>query len=457
MVKGRKPMKRAMDRMKNHMLKAGRSVFRAALPLIASSMTSCAPDIIMPETTIEDPCAVHNDSTTILNEREFETDRRVAGIDELRESDGLMGEALVHAVQASHNLATSGLPEEFQTTFTQLDEECFVNPDTELLGTAYAITPDSNQSGDYGIYTHLPELNLDNFSLIAHEIGHLQEPYGEVGAEVNAAEQMLMLFVAYSNQDNSVRDENRWAAQATNRIYGLEAIRDALRHIYHETFQLDPDPATSMRMHPKWNYIKSDIFILESLRIHNGDFLAVREEIRTLWREEFVHAADERVERFVERYSQTDLQTSLAEIITEIRMAHNSELVRRFGTETANAYFNSNSNASYWMSEPREMVRVIGLGDMNCMNTDAEEDTRRVHCAQGCLNVGGTNAIRITDTHFRCFTVEGEDTISFQNWNVTASGMRYLGVDGSQITANSVSYEAIVRFDGIVMELVESQ
>jgi hypothetical protein len=73
------------------------------------------------------------------------------------------------------------------------------------------------------------------------------------------------------------------------------------------------------------------------------------------------------------------------------------------------------------------------------------------------LRVLATNAIRITDTHFRCFTIEGEDTISFQNWNVTASGMRYLGVDGSQITANSVSYEAIVRFDVVVMDPIEPQ
>ncbi|MBU0528127.1 hypothetical protein KKE92_06605 [Candidatus Micrarchaeota archaeon] len=457
MVKGRKPMKRAMSKMKSCMLKAARPAFRAALPLIASSMTSCAPDIIVPETTIEDPCAVHNDSTIILNEREFETDRRVAGIDGLRGSDSLMSDELVHAVRSSHNLATSGLPEQFQTAFTQLEEECFVNPETGLLGTAYAVTPDSNQSGDYGVYTHLSELNLDDFSLIAHEIGHLQMPCGEFGAEVNAAEQMLMLFVAYSNQENSVRDENRWAAQATNQIYGLEAIRDALRHIYQETFQLDPDPATSMRMHPKWRYIKADIYILDRLLRYDGDFSAVREEITNQQREDLQAVARESVRRFVERYSHTDIQTAFAEIIAEIRMAHYSELSRRFGAQTANDYFDSNSHAAYWMSEPREIVRVIGLEDMNCMSTDAEEDTRRVHCAQGCLNVGGANAIRITDTHFRCFAVEGDDTISFQNWNVTASGMRYLGVDGSQITANSVSYEAIVRFDVVVMDPIEPQ
>ena len=456
MVKARRLMKRAMDRAKDHMLKRGRSAFRAALPLVASAMASCAPDIIMPERTDEDPCASHNDSTIILNEREFE-DRGVAGIDRLRESDGLMSDALVHAVRASHNLSTLGLPEQFPTAFTQLEEECFANPETGLTGTAYAVTAHSSLRGDYGVYTHIPELNLDDFSLITHEIGHLQETQGEFNAEVNSAEQMLMLFVAYSNQDNSTRDENRWAAQATNQIYGLEALHDALRHIHQENFRLDPDPITSMTMHPKWKYIRADIFILESLQRHSGNFSAVREEIRNLWMDELRIASRESVERFVERYSDADLEASFAEIIAQIRMAHYSELSRRFGAETADSYLSANSQASYWLREPREMIRVIGLDDMNCMNTEPEESSQSVRCEQGCLEVGATNAIRITDAHFRCFTVEGEDTISFQNWNVTASGMRYLGADGHHITANHVTFEAVVRFDHVDMETVESQ
>ncbi len=447
MVRIRTQMKQALGRAKGRMQKAGQSAFRTALPLVATLMASCAPEI-----PVENSCDTHNNTTTILNENEFENDRRVAGIDELRIPDGLMGEELIHAVRASHNLATTGLPEQFQTAFTQLDEECFSNPETGLLGTAYAICPGNNDSGDLGIYTHLPELTLDEFSMITHEIGHLQGPYGEAGAEANAAEHMLMLFVAYSQQGNSIRDENRWAAQATNQIYGLEAIRDALRHIYQETFRLDPDPATSMRMHPKWKYIKSDIFILESLRMHGGDFLAVREEIRNLWREDFVQAADERVERFVERYSHTDMQTSLAEIITQIRMAHYEELMRRFGSETADAYFNSNSYSANWSPEPRDIIRVSGLEGMNCMLVEPAEITVGVRCAQACIGLGATNAVRITGARFRCFTVEEN---GFQNWDVTANGMHYTGLEGRQITVNNVAYDAVIRIDDRAMEPIE--
>ncbi len=452
MVRIRKPASRPWNSIKTRMRTAGQSALKAALPLVTSAMISCSAEVSAPEIPVEQSCDQHNDTTIVLNETEFDDERRVAGVRRLRMPDGFMGEELVHAVRASHSLSTEGLTREFRTSFTQLDEECFYNPDVGLYGTAYAITPENNEpGGNLGIYTHLPALNLDDFSMISHEIGHLQTPHGEVGAEANSAEQMLMLFVVYSNQENSTRDENMWAAQATNQFYGLEALRDALRHIYQETFRLDPDPAVSMSLHPKWKYIKADIFILESLRRTGGDFSALREELGNLWREDFLIEAQDRVDRFVDRYSFADLETSRAEIINEIRMAHYSELMRRHGAEAADEYFNSTSHAAYWFEAPRKFVRVNGLEDLNCMTVRMPENTPEIQCDQACTEFGATAAVQITDAQFLCFSVE-ED--GFQNWNVTASGVHYAGMS-RRITLNGAAYDSVMVFDQRQMDPVE--
>lgn len=438
---------------KKRMLSAGRAIFRRALPIAAAIMISCTPRM---EAETEVECDMHNESTVTINES-GSGDGRVAGIDELRVPEGLISSELAFAVRACHGLASAGLPDDIPATVTNLPEECLINPDTGYVATAYAITPHTRDSrdGDYGIYTHLYGLTLDDFSMIAHEIGHLQADCGEFGAEANSAEQMLMLFVAYSRQENSIKDGNRWAAQATNQLYGLEALYDALRHIYQDNFRLDPDPITSMHMHPKWKYIKADIYIYESLIRHDGDFLAVRQEMESLGRRDLQLDAQSSMESFVGRYSGSGMYEALGEIVANLRMAHYRELSRRFGTETARRYFDSNSHSAYWLSEPRSAVRAVGLEGMNCLVTHIAEEGERADCDSGCEAFGADAMINIEGTRLNCFTVEYTEPPGFQNWEVRADGRRYIASDGGQIFIGSAGFRAVVVFDSIVMDPVE--
>ena len=431
---------------KKRILNAGRAILLRALPMVASIMMSCSP-----QADAEVECDRHNETTTHISEAEGE----VSGIDILRTPDGLMSSELARSVGITHSISTEGLPED--VTFTNLGEECLVNPETGYVATAYAITPYNRDSrdGDYGIYTHLYGLTLDDFSMITHEIGHLQTDCGEFGAEVNAAEQMLMLFVAYSRQENSRRDGNRWAAQATNQLYGLEALYDALRHIYQDNFRLDPDPITSMQMHPKWKYIKADIYIYESLIRHDGDFLAVRQEMETLGRSELQLDAQSSVESFVGRYSGSEMYEALGEIVANLRMAHYRELARRFGTETARRYFDSNSHEAYWLSEPRSAIRVIGLEGMNCLVTHVAEEGEGADCDGGCAQFGASRLIEIEGTHLACFTVDGASPPQFQSWQVTADGRRYVGSGSGGIVIGGTRFRSAVVFDSIAMDPVE--
>jgi hypothetical protein len=432
-------VRNALKRAKNRMLNAGRPIFRKVLPIAASLIVSCSPGI-----QSEEQCDRYNSSTVIINDSGPE--RELTSIEELRAENVFISEELAHATRTTHELATEGLPEGFQTAFTVLDEGCFINPDTGLTGTAYAIPPEHESDGDLGIYTHLRRLTLDDFSLITHEIGHLQMPCGEIGAEVNAAEQMLMLFVAYANQEDSARDQIQWAAQATNQLYGLEALYDALKHIQMDNFRLDPDPVVSMSMHPKWDYIRADVFILDRLIRTSGDFSEIRNEVQGIERRDLLIEANESLERFVARYADDDLQSGLAEIIAEIRMAHYSELSRRFGVEVASSYFNSNSFAALWYSEPRAIVRVEGLAGMNCLMVEHAEVVSQRICSNGCSGFGVVNELTIDEARLHCFGVENGDVPIFHEWDVTASGIKHLGIGGRQITVDDIGYDAIIVF-----------
>ena len=444
-AEGRKASQMRPRGAKKRLLSAGRSMLRKILPMAASIMISCSPAAQQ-----QDECDRYNNSTVIINESESEGER-IASVAELRESDVFISEELAFSVRATHDIATQGLPEEFVTAFTVSAGECFINPGTGLTGTAHAVTPAQDVPGDCGIYTILSRLTLDDFSLISHEIGHLQMPCGEVCAEVNAAEQMLMLFVAFSNQSDSEEDIIKWTAQSTNQIYGLEALYDALRHIYQDNFRLDPNPAVSMRLHPKWHYIRADILILESLTRHGGDFSAIRGELRHRLRENVQAEANESVERFIEMHSDTYLERELAGIFAEIRMAQYMELHRRFGADTANSYFRTNSLAAYRGIEPREIIRVEGLEGMDCMISGPAEITPGENCAGECVGFGIIETAEIEGAALHCFTVDGDAPV-FSELDITASGVRYSAIRGREIRIGGVSYDAVVVFDEINAE-----
>lgn len=429
-------------------LTAGRRAFRAAAPLLAPAMAACA--IAAP--VDGPPCDEHNRTTVTINQEEFEGGV-LAAVEELRTPDGFLGEELARALRVSHSLATSGLPGGFPTTVTRSSDECLVNPNTGNVAAAYAIGPYNKgnylYSGEYGVYTSIRQLTLDDFSLLAHEIGHLQTPCAEVGAELNAAEQMLMLAAAYSMQ-GSPRDAAVWAAQELNQLFGLEALYDALRHIYDDGFRLDPDPGISIRMHPKAQYIEADTLILDALRRHGGDFAAVRAEFEAQDRQQLEAAAEESVAGFVGRHSGATMQESLAEIITELRMLRHRELHRRFGAEAAGDYFGAHSGNPYRMGDVRGMVAVFGLDGMDCIIVEPAAVSVEIPCDDECTGYGAVRAVRLTGSAFRCFTVENEAAPSFREWSVSADGTGYVHAGGSLASVDGISCNAVIVFDHTV-------
>ncbi|MEW6722067.1 MAG: hypothetical protein AB1324_02305 [Candidatus Micrarchaeota archaeon] len=431
--------------LKKRLREIGRKAFITALPLLAASCAKIAEPHI-PDPAL-DSCHSYNESTVTVN---YEGDAGpLPGVEELRRPDGFLGEGLAHALRASHGISTLGLPGGFLTRVTLLDEGCFRDGETGGLSAAYALTPyhRDDYSGAYGVYTRHPELTLYDFSLLSHEIGHLQAPHGEVQAEANATEQMLMLAEAYAREPASEADRLLWAAQSVNSLFGLEELRAALVQIYDEGSRLDPDPAASMRMHPQGRYIEADIYLLDAFGRHRGDFASLRSEIASLGREGLEEAIPSRVRDFISSRSGSDAMRELAGLVAEIRIAHLSELGRRFGEEAARSYFDAHSHVAHWSEERGRFVMVLGLQGMDCMLAAPAQASEDIPCDAGCSGFGAARAVRFEGAEFHC--VEAVDgTLQYRRFDAAAGGFRYLGDGTARLDANGVACDEVMVVDG---------
>ena len=340
-----------------------------------------------------------------------------------------------------------GLPD-FGTRVTQLDEGCFLNEETGHVASGFARSPfhPCEYSGIYGFYVHDDELTLDDFDLICHEIGHLQRYFGEIWPEVNTSEQHLMLAYIYSG---SQEDSRRWAAQATNTLSGLDALRGALMHIYFEDHRVDDDIATSIREHPQGVYSVADIYILERLRAHQGDYGALLAEMESIGNRDIPAIANRSVEGFLDRYSDSDMGTSLAKVLTDLRIAHLQEIHRRFGTEAASSFLDGHSHAAFRFLKPRHMVMVLGLEDLVCAAKIIFEPQRGNPCqaGDGCHAFSATHTRRMEDIPFLCFSADLGDEVLIQGWDVTASG-RYFGAGrNGKVSAEGILCNGVLVID----------
>lgn len=430
----------AWKRTKQRFKRAGRALRKnIMLPLVATIMAGC----VTPPSSLSDncpaktdPCNSYNETTVTINRGEFDESRPVASVDRLRETDGFMGEELRHAVWATHMLSTEPLPEGFETKVTYLDDEsCFHRSDGRVL-TAFARGPyyHCDLSGVFGFYTLLEQLTLDQFSLIVHEIGHLQGQAGEIAAEINAVEQSLMLSVVYTNQD-SREDELVWAAQNTNELFGMLNLKRKAKRI-------DNDDALDLFQSDK--YASADIFILDMLGKHDGDFAIIRAETDALWKRPLLDEKDRKVASFLDEYAGSNEKAVLASIITKIRIAFMKELRRRFGEETARRFFDANSYAAY--HSDTQMSIVYGLEDFNCAQLAREESHDSTRCTISCEQYGAEKSFRITGARFLC------TDMNYRTWKVTVNGTQYLA-NGEKVLAQGVECDSVVVFNELVAQV----
>jgi len=375
----------------NAMDKARR--FIAALPLAATLIAGCSEN--------RDECRRYNATTIQINR---ETDGKAPGVRELVKipPGTFLSEPEIDFINEAQALSTEGMPKDVKVT--QVPSRCPLHP-----GSAYTI-PESGD-GDRGVY--VPEgSGLDSLSLIdmlAHEIGHLQTGNPPSGAEVisqlNEYEHELAGFALLSNQDADSGELIRWAVSEVH----PSLYRRLVLSLESKKGQPGYDPLDQ--------YDKANMFIYLKLNELNGDFLALRKEVRLLVDSNALEAAlDEAGKTFLAAHS----DPPAADLFIAIRTQRLNELQRRFGYGMALSYFQSDSSLI-------DAGLVFGLDGMNCAHTAQQLSETYESCSGGVCGAIGADESQAVDYSLCCIGADADSdgNLVFSKWSVTANGTEY--------------------------------
>lgn len=414
--------------------KAGRKIasFAAMLPLVSAPFVSGC------EKT--DECYKHN-KTTIPIKRE--TDGKTAKVKDMAESrldDGsFMRDEILDFINETHAISTEGIPPE--TGITRQPMRC-----RSIQSHAYAVV----SGGDRGVYfvdSYLP-ITMDTFSVVNHEIGHLQGDYFEVMPFINEHEQSLMGFVVFSAQDPILSESKKWAQLLRFRAMGGSIERIA------RVFELDD---LSYETLSGLKNAKEKIFIFNELKKNGGDLGALRKKIRELGKQGLSEVFEKNIRDFLELYS--NHEDPATDLILSMRIADFMEVFRRFGADAAMDYFDSHSAFPYSTYPIGKRIVSEGLEGMNCINVTGpslafqNKDSQRCSTLE-CMKMGATMSGNVED-EFHCVSAEvSGDSVDFKRWRVRASGTVYYYENlGVPLIINGESYwHALIRFGTVSKE-----
>jgi hypothetical protein len=410
---------------------------------------------------------VYNETTEEINQA---TDGVVSRIRLLEEepAEGILTPQLRDFVNETQALSSEDMP--VDTGITSLDPSCFVQGTRYM----YAITEDT-ATENRGIYTSLPislfetrqdadgdgesECVINGASTLFHEIGHFQ-PGGdlndEVTSELNSFEDGLMAFVAFLNQGAETSDVVRWASHVNmpSRNLTWYSLTEAIWIVNSGFTDLGFD-----------KYNRADIFILNRLLASGGNFRTVRDEIGGGYYP--FHEIEQSVEEFTEYYSPDNYggDSPKEDTSLSLRIIFFQELYRRFGEETAMAFFEANSHASHldgalvdFSSLLRRVERIYTYPPegMNCVNVSwpllrqpggaCEESDERCNFLEGLIVSDFAESVP-----YCCINVEINDdgTIEARKWLMRADYRIFYDAEGNYLWLRDNPWEAIEYIDPV--------
>lgn len=398
--------KKEPGRMSRFIRKAGRTArsvaFAAALPITAALMGGC--DYM--------DCQTYNKTTIELNR---ETDGKVEKVEKLAEwpANGYIDEALIDFVNETHALSTAGMPSNLKVTW--VDENCNGGC------SGYAIA-ESAVDGERGVYLKSPVV-FETICILNHEIGHLQ-PGGrenEVMAQINALEQNVIGYVLMATQ------ESEGPLMTAETVFYSYKNENSFGNILTGTRELiESGDLTATN-----KYDVVDIYIAMRLVELDGNFEALREEVRALEREGRLNSeVDEYNSRFAEKYGDYEGMFPIADFEMEFKAALFEELDRRFGGEISRNYLEAESKFTF--TEDWDYIMINGLESMECWATYEDEILSEKECEDTlCEAFGATNKDKVR-AHFCCYQpTESEDgEVEIERLSVIAKGIRFSNSDG---------------------------
>ena len=200
------------------------------------------------------------------------------------------------------------------------------------------------------------------------------------------------------------------------------------------------------------DYVLADIFLFQQLRQSEGDFTKVRRKIHELKESENLEeAVQEAVQDFEGIYGKPPERGILkrnAQMLLDASRNSYSELQRRFGQESADAYLQASSyfnGSDLILSQifsdslppPMSWVMSFGLEDYMCktyVNRFNEEEA----CEPGrreCDNLSA-GSIRYYQKQLCCDSLDEQGT--FHRWFIETDGHLYKGRDGEPLQVSSL-------------------